>query len=75
MGGRARANYTWRGAAEALERLAEANARADAEWLRSLTIEESARIIEDLCRGIPELGTPPSETDPPPVVLFRMWGS
>ena len=75
MGGRSRVHYTWKGAAEALERQAEANARADAAWLRSLTIEDSVRILEDLCRGIPEVGTPHSDTDPPPVILFRMWGS
>ena len=66
--------YTWKGAAEQLDRLAKANAHADEAWLRSLSIEESARILEDLCRGIPELEVTP-ELDPPPVVLWRIWRS
>jgi hypothetical protein len=31
--------YTWDGAAERLERMAAKIARADEEWLRSLTVE------------------------------------
>ena len=67
-------SYSWKGAAEHLDRLAKANARADAAWLRSLSLEESACILEDLCRGIPELGMT-TELDPPPVVLWRVWKS
>jgi hypothetical protein len=74
MGRSSKRTYTWEGAAAHLDRLAEANARADAEWLRSLTVEESARILEDLCRGIPELAVD-ATLDPPPVVLWRMWRS
>ncbi|MBI4606422.1 MAG: hypothetical protein HY721_31035 [Planctomycetes bacterium] len=70
----ARVSYTWEGAAARLDRMAKANARADEAWLRSLSMEESARILEDLCRGIPELGVT-SELDPPPVVLWRLWRS
>jgi len=71
MGERA---YTWDGAAERLERMAARIARADEEWLRSLTMEESIRIFEDLCQGIPEV-EPRPDRDPPPVVLFRIWRS
>ncbi len=66
--------YTWESAGARLDRLAEANARADETWLRSLSIDDSALILEDLCRGIPELGVT-SDLDPPPVVLWRMWRS
>ena len=66
--------YTWNGAAALLDRLGKANARADEAWLRSLSIEESALLLEDLCRGIPELDAT-SELDPPPVVLGREWRS
>ena len=69
-----RVSYTWEGAGPLLERLAKANARADEAWLRSLSMDESARILEDLCRGIPELSVT-SELDPPPVVLWRLWRS
>ena len=68
----ARVNYAWKDAATQLDRLAKANARADEAWLRSLSIDESAVILEDLCRGIPELGVT-SEWDPPPVVLWPLW--
>jgi hypothetical protein len=64
--------YTWKGAAEHLDRLAAANARADETWLRGLSMDESARIFEDLSRGIPELSITP-ELDPPPVVLWPIW--
>jgi len=67
-----RNTYTWQGAAERLRRQADANARADAAWLRALTVEESIRIFEALCRGIPELEVVARE-DPPPVVLSRLW--
>lgn len=69
-----RVSYEWKGAREMLDRLAKANARADETWLRSLSMEESALILEDLCRGIPELCVS-SELDPPPVVLWRLWRS
>ena len=72
MGGSNKVRYTWDGAAERLARLAKANARADAVWLRSLSVAESVRIFEDLCRGIPEI-EPRSDLDPPPVVLSRLW--
>jgi len=72
MGRTTRANFTWEGSAARLDRMAKANARADAERLRSLSIEESIRLFEDLSRGIPELSERP-ELDPPPVVLFRLW--
>jgi len=65
-------SFTWTGAAEHLDRLAKANARAEEAWLRSLSIEESVRILEDLCRGIPEISIN-ADLDPPPVVLWRMW--
>ncbi len=45
-----------------------------AAWLRSLTMEESIRIFEDLCSGIPEV-IQRADRDPPPVVLFRIWRS
>jgi hypothetical protein len=64
--------YTWKGAAERLRRLGEANARANEAWLRSLSVAESIQIFEDLCQGIPEI-SPSSERDPPPVVLARIW--
>jgi len=67
-----RVSYTWKGAAAHLDRLAKANARADEIWLRSLSSDESALILEDLCRGIPELSVA-SDLDPPPVVLWRLW--
>jgi hypothetical protein len=69
-----RLTYTWEGSAASLDRLAKANARADEAWLHSLSLEDSAQILEDLCRGIPELPVS-SELDPPPVVLLRMWRS
>jgi hypothetical protein len=65
-------SYEWTGARAKLDRLAKANARADETWLRSLSVEESALILEDLCRGIPELDVT-SELEPPPVVLWRLW--
>jgi hypothetical protein len=68
----ARAAYTWDGAALRLERLAEANARADKAWLTGLSTEESIRVFEDLCQGIPEISPVPYR-DPPPVVLFPIW--
>ena len=64
--------YTWKGAREYLRRLGEANARATEAWLVSLTPEESIRIFEDLCRGIPELDVL-TDTDGPPPVLCRAW--
>ena len=64
--------YEWKGARAKLDRLAKANARADEMWLRSLSVEDSALILEDLCRGISELGVT-SELDPPPVVLWQLW--
>jgi hypothetical protein len=72
MGQSSRGTYTWKGAAVRLGSLAKANAQADAIWLRSLSVEESVLIFEDLCRGIPELSDR-SELDPPPVVLRRLW--
>lgn len=69
-----RISYEWKGAGARLDRLAKANERADETWLRSLSVEESALILEDLCRGIPELRVIP-ELDPPPVVLWRLWRS
>ncbi|MBI4585527.1 MAG: hypothetical protein HY717_16050 [Planctomycetes bacterium] len=69
-----RIDYTWHGAKNRLQRMAKANARADEEWLRSLSMEESIRIFEDLCLGIPELGVT-SQRDSPPVVLWRIWRS
>jgi hypothetical protein len=68
----AKPSYTWEGSSGFLDRLGKANARADEAWLRSLSAEESALILEDLCRGIPEV-TVTSELDPPPVVLWRLW--
>jgi hypothetical protein len=67
-------NYTWEGAAERLQRMAARVARSDEAWLRSLSVEESIRIFEDLCRGIPEIPLR-AERAPPPVVLFRIWRS
>jgi hypothetical protein len=67
-----RVRYTWEGAPALLERMAKTNARADATWLRSLSLEESVRIFEDLCNGIPEVSVQ-LELDPPPVVLSRLW--
>ncbi|MBI5366665.1 MAG: hypothetical protein HZA54_06485 [Planctomycetes bacterium] len=51
-----------------------ANDRAQGEYLRSLTQEESLAVFMELCEGIPELRSyrPPK---PPPVVLFRLWRS
>jgi hypothetical protein len=69
-----RTAYTWEGAARRLERLAEANARAEAAWLAGLSIEESIRIFEDLCQGIPEV-SPAAAPDPRPVVLGPIWRS
>ena len=66
--------YTWNGAAERLKPMAKGIERADEEWLRSLTLEESIRILEDLCQGIPEVELRP-DRDPPPVVRFRTWRS
>ncbi len=74
MGRSTPVSYTWTGASDHLDRLAQANARADEAWLRSLSMEESACILEDLCRGIPELKMT-AELDPPPVVLWRIWRS
>ncbi len=68
----ARVAYTWDGAARRLERLAKANAQADEAWLAALSTEESIRIFEDLCQGIPEI-SPAPHRDPPPVVLFPIW--
>ncbi len=67
-----RVTFTWEGSAARIDRMGEANRRAEEAWLRSLTIEESVRVFEDLSRGIPEL-VARSEPDPPPVVLFRLW--
>jgi len=67
-----RPSYTWEGAAAQLDRLAKANASADEAWLRSLSVEESIRVFEDLSPGIPELSVA-TDLDPPPVVLFRLW--
>jgi hypothetical protein len=64
--------FTWDGAAERLRRTAARIAGADDAWLRSLSLEESIRIFEDLCNGIPEVPVQ-AQRDPPPVVLFRMW--
>lgn len=50
-----RVQYTWEGAREAWRRMGEAAEKAHTRWLRSLTIEESVAIFEDLSRGIPEL--------------------
>jgi hypothetical protein len=72
MGASGKVRYTWEGSATFLDRLAKANERADAAWLRSLSLEESALILEDLCRGIPEVPVA-SDEDPPPVVLCRIW--
>ena len=72
MGRSAKGSFTWEGSANRLDRLARANAHADAAWLRSLSIEESILVFEDLSRGIPELGER-VEPDPPPVVLSRLW--
>jgi hypothetical protein len=67
-------SYTWEGSATFLDRLGKANERADVVWLRSLSADESALILEDRCRGIPEVAVT-SELAPPPVVLCRMWRS
>ncbi len=69
-----RVSFAWKGVPTMLDRLAKANARADEAWLRSLSMDESALILEDPCRGIPELSVT-SELDPPPVVLWRVWRS
>ena len=66
-----RTHFSWEGFTNALKRLATANGRATADWLRSLTPEESIEIFESLSEGIPEI---PFETShPPPVPLFRIW--
>jgi hypothetical protein len=72
MGRFTKVNYTWRDATEHLDHLAKVNARADEAWLRSLTMDQSVLIFEDLSRGIPEVRAT-SELDPPPVVLLRIW--
>ncbi|MBI4612224.1 MAG: hypothetical protein HY720_01305 [Planctomycetes bacterium] len=67
-----RREFTWENAAERWRRFGEANERATADGLRSLTLEEGIAIFEELCEGFPELG----EVDPPddpPVVLFKLW--
>lgn len=66
--------FTWKGARENLERLAEANYRAWMQSLRALTEEESIAIFEDLTRGFPELEPehPPRHR---PIALFRIWRS
>jgi hypothetical protein len=74
MGRSTRASFTWKGSAARLDRLAKANAQADGDWLRSLSIEDSVLLFEDLSRGIPELSEHP-DLDPPPVVLWRLWRS
>jgi hypothetical protein len=63
--------HTWKDAAVRLDRLAKANAQADATWLRSLSVDESVLIFEDLCRGIPEVSRR-LDLDPPPVVMSRL---
>ena len=68
----AKPTFTWKHAAERLDRLARANHRAEMRWLRSLSEEESIAIFEDLCQGIP--GTERTDSsDPPPVVLGAIW--
>lgn len=64
--------FTWEGAAGRMERMTAANRRATVRWLRSLTIEKSVRIFEDLCEGIPELDSQ-RLPDAPPVALFKLW--
>ena len=43
------------------------------EWLRSLSVEDSIAIFEDLCAGIPELADQDRAADPPPPVLASIW--
>ena len=63
----------WEGFEEHYRRIGEANRRATEEYLRSLTVEESIEIFEDLCEGFPELRDRPPLPRDPPVPLFRIW--
>jgi hypothetical protein len=62
-------NHGW---AAALERMSAASRRVHADRLRSLTVEQSLAILEDLCGGIPEFDRP-GERRVHPVGLCKIW--
>ncbi len=60
--------------AEGLERLAAANAKATAEYLRSLTAEEAIAQFEELTRCVHrEWGDQPLFPRPPSPGLAKFW--